>query len=95
MQHAGNPQDVATDPVNVVKTARCHYPTVTIAFYLFINKYYVIFTQEYPVIGQHCSPWGSCIFSFQLQLGAGLPVDTISVCKYYEALNAALHNMSF
>ena len=27
--------------------------------YLFI--YYVIFTQEYPISAQHCSPWGSCI----------------------------------
>ena len=26
--------------------------------YLFI--YYVIFTQEYPISAQHCSPWGSC-----------------------------------
>ena len=27
--------------------------------YLFI--YYVIFTQEYPISAEHCSPWGSCI----------------------------------
>ena len=27
--------------------------------YLFI--YYVIFTQEYPISAQHCSPWGSCM----------------------------------
>ena len=27
--------------------------------YLFI--YSVIFTQEYPISAQHCSPWGSCI----------------------------------
>ena len=28
-------------------------------YFLFI--YYVIFTQEYPISAQHCSPWGSCI----------------------------------
>ena len=22
--------------------------------------YYVIFTQEYPISAQHCSPWDSC-----------------------------------
>ena len=26
--------------------------------YLFI--YYIIFTKEYPISVQHCSPWGSC-----------------------------------
>ena len=30
-----------------------------IFIYLFI--YYVIFTQEYPISAQHCSPWGSCL----------------------------------
>ena len=30
-----------------------------LVFYLFI--YYVIFTQEYPISAQHCSPWGSCL----------------------------------
>ena len=28
---------------------------------LHIFFYYVIFTQEYPISAQHCSPWGSCI----------------------------------
>ena len=28
---------------------------------LFLFIYYVIFTQEYPISAQHCSPWGSCI----------------------------------
>ena len=29
-------------------------------YHLFIFIYYVIFTQEYPITAQHCSPWGSC-----------------------------------
>ena len=33
--------------------------------YLFI--YYVIFTQEYPISVQHCSPWGSCITYMTIQ----------------------------
>ena len=33
--------------------------------YLFI--YYVIFTQEYPISAQHCSPWGSCIRSLTVR----------------------------
>ena len=34
-------------------------------YYLFI--YYVIFTQEYPISVQHCSPWGSCITYMTIQ----------------------------
>ena len=30
-------------------------------FFLIFFIYYVIFTQEYPISAQHCSPWGSCI----------------------------------
>ena len=30
-------------------------------FFFFFFFYYVIFTQEYPISAQHCSPWGSCI----------------------------------
>ena len=35
--------------------------------HLFI--YYVIFTQEYPISVQHCSPWGSCTFKQLSELG--------------------------
>ena len=34
---------------------------VLLFIYFFIYIYYVIFTQEYPISAQHCSPWGSCI----------------------------------
>ena len=44
--------------------------------YLFI--YYVIFTQEYPISAQHCSPWGSCIIRMEKEgwQSRGIPRTT-------------------
>ena len=55
-------------------SAEIHKPATSVVFadsshaaiiYLFI--YYVIFTQEYPISAQHCSPWGSCISYMTIQ----------------------------
>ena len=34
--------------------------------YLFI--YYIIFTQEYPISAQHCSPWGFMKCSLEIKI---------------------------
>ena len=44
-------------PVDHTVHRECLIPEIR-AIYLFI--YYVMFTQEYPISAQHCSPWGSC-----------------------------------
>ena len=37
------------------------------SFHEAVFIYYVIFTQEYPISVQHCSPWGSCITYMTIQ----------------------------
>ena len=36
--------------------------------------YYIIFTQEYPISAQHCSPWGSYYYTKKQKTSLAVPV---------------------